>query len=451
MDLASLLPDFGDLGLTIAAFVVALSIIVTVHEFGHYIVGRWSGIRAEVFSIGFGPRLFSRVDRHGTRWQVAAFPFGGYVKFLGDANAASASADAASMDGMDAQTRRQSLHGAPLWARAATVAAGPVANFILAIVVFAGVYIASGTAVTQPTVGGLHALPQGAGGVQAGDVIVGAEGRAVASYADLDALLSPPAGTRTMTYEVERDGARLVVTGPPVSPPRLGGVAPGSAAVEAELAKGDVLLAANGIELSTFSDLQRVVNAAAGTPVALEVWRPGEDGTGTVFERTLTPRSTDLPLRSGGFETRWIIGATGGYFFDPATRPTGVIEALGKATGELSFVITSSLSGLWHMITGAISTCNLRGPLGIAETSGSAAATGAQNFVWFIGVLSAAVGLLNLFPIPVLDGGHLIFHAWEAITGRAPSNRVLGFLTTAGLALILTMTAFGLTNDLFCP
>jgi regulator of sigma E protease len=139
------IPQFGNLAFTIAAFIAALSIIVAIHEYGHYIVGRWSGIHAEVFSIGFGPILLSRTDRHGTRWQIAALPFGGYVKFLGDADAASGK-DGAAIDALDMAERRRSMHGAPLWARAATVAAGPVFNFIFSILIFAAVLLEIGRA-----------------------------------------------------------------------------------------------------------------------------------------------------------------------------------------------------------------------------------------------------------------------------------------------------------------
>ena len=152
------LPQFGSFAFTIFAFVAALSIIVAIHEYGHYIVGRWSGIHADVFSIGFGPVLASRVDKRGTRWQIAALPFGGYVKFKGDADASSGK-DAAAIDAMDVEERRRSMHGAPLWARAATVAAGPVFNFILSILVFSLFLFFTGRPVDEPRIGAQAALP----------------------------------------------------------------------------------------------------------------------------------------------------------------------------------------------------------------------------------------------------------------------------------------------------
>ena len=160
------LPQFGSFAFTMLAFIAAISIIVAVHEYGHYIVGRWSGIRADVFSIGFGPVLLSRKDRRGTQWQIAALPFGGYVKFAGDANAASVGADAA------VTPARNTMHGAPLWARAATVVAGPLFNFILSIAIFAGVVLVSGQATDEPRVGAPRDLPPVYQSLEAGDLIL---------------------------------------------------------------------------------------------------------------------------------------------------------------------------------------------------------------------------------------------------------------------------------------
>jgi regulator of sigma E protease len=159
----------------------------------------------------------------------------------------------------------------------------------------------------------------------------------------------------------------------------------------------------------------------------------------------------DLPLPEGGFETRWLIGITGGMFFEPETVTPGPFAALWQGVEQMLFIIQSSLSGLWHMITGAISTCNISGPIGIAETSGAVASQGLDQFIWFIAVLSTAVGMLNLFPVPVLDGGHLVFHAYEAVTGKPPSDKALRVMMTAGLAMLLTLMVFALSNDLFCP
>ncbi len=439
------IPQFGSLAFTIIAFVAALSIIVAIHEYGHYIVGRWSGIHAEVFSLGFGPVLLSTVDRHGTRWQIAALPFGGYVKFLGDADAASGK-DGAAIDAMDIRERRRSMHGAPLWARAATVSAGPVFNFILSILIFGTVLLFTGRAVDEPRIGDQVDLPAQFIQLEQGDLITAIEGQPVGTLAELfevaDALEPGP----TAAYTVERNGEELQVDAAFPLVPVVQAVTPQSAAIEAGLEEGDVIVAIDGTPVYAFSQVRLAVEAAEGEPLTLDLWRGGEE-----LEVTLAPKRTDLPLPEGGFETRYLIGITGGLSFEPVRESVGPGAAVWYGVEQTGFVISSSLSGLWHMITGAISSCNLQGPIGIAETSGAAASQGIDNFIWFIAVLSTAVGLLNLFPIPVLDGGHLMFHAYEAVTGKPPSDKALNLFMTIGLTLLLSLMLFALTNDIFCP
>ncbi len=439
------IPQFGNLAFTLAAFVAALSIIVAIHEYGHYIVGRWSGIHAEVFSVGFGPVLISRTDRHGTRWQIAALPFGGYVKFLGDADAASGK-DGAAIDALDMAERRRSMHGAPLWARSATVAAGPVFNFILSILIFGGILFFTGRPAEEPRVGALTPLPPQMQQLAQGDLILALDGQPVTAFGDVFRIAEAITPSANVTYTVDRDGVVIETEAAFPLIPLVDTVAPQSAAFAAGLKKGDVIRAVDGMPVYAFRQLREAVAEAEGQPLTLSIWRAGQE-----IEVTLAPRRTDLPLPEGGFETRWLIGVTGGFSFDPMRDPVGVFSALGYGAQQTLFVVRSSLSGLWHMITGAISSCNLQGPIGIAETSGAAASQGINNFIWFIAVLSTAVGLLNLFPIPVLDGGHLVFHAYEAIRGKPPSDRAMRVFMTIGLTLLLSLMLFALTNDIFCP
>ncbi len=452
MDILGLIPSFGGLVYTILAFVVALSIIVAVHEYGHYIVGRWSGIHAEVFSLGFGPVLWARSDKRGTRWQVAALPFGGYVKFAGDADAASGK-DGAAISAMSASARRRTMHGAPLWARAATVAAGPAFNFALALLIFAGLFMVRGVATDTPVVGTLKPLPALSDSLRPGDAILSIGGIATpdndAFYAAVESL---PASS-VVAYSVRRGEAETEVQGPFPFPPLAEAVQPGSPADDAGLMAGDVVLSVDGAAIHAFRELREKVAASDGKPVTLAIWRPGPDAGAapTAFDVTLTPRRMDIPTAAGGFETRWLIGLSGGLVYVPELRHPGPLEALGDAGWQTWDIVRTSLSGLYHMITGAISSCNLSGPIGIAETSGAAASMGLMSFVWFIAVLSTAVGLMNLFPIPVLDGGHLVFHAYEAITRRPPPDRALRLMMGVGLALLLALMAFALTNDIFCP
>ncbi len=444
MDVTQFLPQFGNLAFTLVAFVVALSIIVAIHEYGHYIVGRWTGIKAEVFSLGFGPVLFSRTDRHGTKWQVAALPFGGYVKFLGDANAASVGANASMLA---EEQRRQTMLGAPLWARAATVAAGPLANFLLTIVLFFALILSQGRPTDPLTIAALAPLPEGfAQELQPGDEVLAIAGRPVGVETlgeAPDAIPPAPA----VDYQVRRGGEEITVQGPHPLPPVAGSVSPDSAAWDVGLRQGDVVVALDGRPVYAFDELVAVVRESNGRALAFTVWRDGE-----TLEFTVVPRRTDLPLAEGGFETRWLVGLSPALAFEAETETPGPLTALGDAVAQLWFVLTSSLSGMAHMIAGEISTCNLSGPVGIAETSGAMASQGTVSFLGFVAVLSAAVGLMNLFPIPILDGGHLVFHAWEAVTRRPPSDRALRVLMAAGLSVLLTLMLWAVANDLFlCP
>lgn len=435
----TLIGGAGGLLWTVAAFVVALSVIVAVHEYGHYIVGRLAGIGAEVFSVGMGPVIWSRTDRRGTRWQLAALPVGGYVKFKGDANAASVGAAEGSGD---AAIAGETMQAAPLWARAATVAAGPAFNFVMAVAIFAGMALWEGEVAEPLTVGEVRAQ----GELLPGDVLLAVEGRAVAAPADLRSIEGDLPTDRALTWTVERDGAVRQVTGPHPFPPVVTAVSPLSAAAETDIREGDLIVSMDGAPIETFDELRALVGGANGAPITLGVVRGGD-----AFEATLTPRRTDIPQPGGGFETRWLAGIVGGLAFEPATVRMGPFDALGAGLRQLWFVITSSLEGLWSILTGAISTCNLSGPIGIAEASGAMAEEGARDFVYFLAMLSVAVGLINLFPVPVLDGGHLVFHAYEAVTGRPPSDRALRVLMAGGLAAILTLMLFALTNDIFCP
>jgi regulator of sigma E protease len=443
VDFISFIPNFGSPVLTILAFVLALSIIVAIHEYGHYIVGRWSGIEAEVFSIGFGPVIWSGTDRRGTRWQLAALPLGGYVKFLGDGNAASVGGDGAAEKG------RNTMLGAPLWARAATVAAGPVFNFILSFFIFAGLLVSLGQPMSPLTVSSVPEWPESrAMELQPGDTILRIEGTRL-NYPEgfgtaLEALPSAPA----LDYEVRRDGERITVRGPHPAPSRVQSITPRSAADDAGLRIGDLILSMNGTPVYSFMDMVDVVNDTGATPITLSVWRDG-----TVREEILTPRMVAIPQADGSMRDEPKMGiGDGGLFFEPQTMTVGLWEAVKLGAQQVWFIIAQSLNGLWHILSGAISTCNLSGPVGIAETAGSMASQGAESFITFIAVMSTAIGLLNLFPIPVLDGGHLVFHAWEAVTGKPPSDGALRILMAIGLSLIGTLMLFAIANDLFlCP
>lgn len=443
MDLTQILPALTGTAWTLVFFVIALSVIVAIHEYGHYIVGRWCGIHAEVFSIGFGPQIYARTDKRGTIWQIAALPFGGYVKFLGDANAASVgSAEVTEAD------KRRTMLGAPVWARALTVAAGPIFNFILAILIFAGYFMWQGTVKEPMTFGSAPDLPPGyVSELQPGDEVLGINGLNMlelgARLTNTDLLPSAAA----MDYLIRRDGDVITVSAPHPIMPLVETVHPRSAADDAGMRVGDFITHVNGTPVYALTDVSRIRDETNNQEMNLTVYRDGAE-----LQLAMTPRRVDLPLPGGGFETRYLIGLSSSVYFEAETESVGLWDGLKTGTSELWARITTSLSGLWHLMTGAISSCNLSGPVAIAQTSGSMAEQGADNFILFIGILSAAVGLLNLFPIPVLDGGHLVFHAYEAVTRRKPSEAALRVLMTVGLAMVGSLMLFALLNDLvLCP
>lgn len=444
--LAGLIPTFGSLIFTIVAFIVALSVIIAIHEYGHYIVGRWTGIKAEVFSLGFGPVLASRVDKHGTKWQVAALPFGGYVKFKGDQGAAS-NPDEEVMSALSPEERRSTMHGAPLWARAATVFAGPLFNFILAFVIFFGFVMYYGVEREPLVIEEVRATPHGISELQPGDVILGLGGLPADSRETLSDASEALEPQTTIDYLVERDGKEITVSGPWLSPPAASGFSLDSAAEEAGMQVGDVVVSVNGTAIFDFEELNSATRNSEGNTLALGVWRDGEALTFNV-----TPRKQDTQNREGEFETRYLIGMTGGptSIFDFASETPGLWEATKISGTRLYRIMEGSVLGLHSVITAKISTCAVSGPITIAKTSGQFAAKGLPDFIMFVAWISVAVGFINLFPVPVLDGGHLVFHAWEAMTGRPPSDRALNVMMFAGLFLVICLMIFSFGNDIWC-
>ncbi len=442
MDLQQILSTTGNSAYILVVFIVALSVIVAIHEYGHYIVGRWCGIDADVFSVGFGPVLASRIDKRGTQWQIAAIPFGGYVKFAGDKNAASVGG----YENLPPEQARRTMLGAPLWARAATVAAGPIANFILAIAIFSGYILAQGRPTEAVIFDVSHTLPAGfESELLQNDVVLTVDGISV-DGSDVESIDDLPKSA-VRTYRIQRDGVEMEVQGPNLLIPRVDRLFPRSAADDAQLKVDDVIVRMDDIEVYAFSDVIDVVESVEGAPLTLDVWRAGE-----MIEIILSPRRMDNPLPDGSFETRWMIGIGGEYFFERRLERVGVWEALTHGSERLWFTIRISLSGLWKVIVGDISSCNISGPVAIAQASGSMASQGAGSYILFIGMISASIGLINLFPVPILDGGHLVFHAYEAVTRKKPDGKALQILMFSGLFLIVALMIFALLNDLIlCP
>jgi regulator of sigma E protease len=281
--------------------------------------------------------------------------------------------------------------------------------------------------------------------LEEGDVILALDGVATPDRETFGTVLGELPAQPTVDYRVLRGGQELTVAGPHPFAPVVGQVMIRSAAMDAGLQAGDVILRAGGSDVTTFAQLPDIVAASEGDPVPLTVWRAGE-----TFELTLTPRVRTVEDETGAFVERYQIGVVAGLAFEPAMRSTGAWETVTLALGQMWQMTVTTFAGLWQMIIGAISSCNLSGAIGMAETMGDAARNGVESFIGMMAVLSLGVGILNLFPIPVLDGGHLVFHAWEAVTRRPPSERALRVLMSIGLTLVIGLMVFGLSRDLTC-
>ncbi len=374
ISLASLTTTFSGTMLYLASFLAVLTIVVFVHELGHFLVARWCGVKVTTFSIGFGKEIFGFNDRHGTRWRFAWIPLGGYVKFMDDANGASVP-DGEAMAQMTEEERAGSFHHKPLWRRAAVVAAGPLANFIFAILVFA--------------------------------------------------ILFTFVGQRTTVARVDE-----VVAGMP--------------AEAAGFQKGDVIREIGGREVQSFGDVLRLVSSSPSREVAVVVDRAGE-----VLTLNVTPQPTETHDRIGGKITRGVIGIrhTPGPD-DFSHNRAGPLEAIWLGVKETEFIISSTLSYLADVVTGYQKPDQLGGVIRIADVSGKVAQVGPEAFVHLIAVLSISIGLINLFPIPLLDGGHLMFYAIEAVRGRPLSDATQEFGFKLGFAVVISLMLFATWNDL---
>jgi regulator of sigma E protease len=367
--------DFGYSALIYSLpYIGILAVVIFIHEFGHFIVARWCGVKVLTFSMGFGPELWHRFDKHGTRWRIAAVPLGGYVKFYGDENAASAPARE-KLEKMSAKERDVSFYGQPVSKRAAIVAAGPIANFILTIAIFAGTF-----------------------------------------------------------YFVGR----------PITIARVDGVAPSSAAEKAGFQAQDLVLSIDGSAIESFSDMQRIVRISPDRELTFRVLRNNQE-----VDIKATPQRREQKDVFGQVHKIGIIGisrtdAAG----DVRHKNYGLGEALVAGVQETWFVIDRTFDYIGGVITGRESADQLSGPIRIAQVSGQAAQLGFEVLLNLTAVLSVSIGLLNLFPIPLLDGGHLLYYAIEALRGRPLSEKAQEFGFRIGIALVLTLMLFATWNDI---
>ncbi len=371
MDVVSLATGFVSYAVP---FVFVLTIVVFFHELGHFLVARWCGVNVDVFSIGFGPEIFGRYDKQGTRWKVSWIPLGGYVKFSGDENAAS-TPDKAQLAALSEKDREGNFHFKPLWQRAAVVAAGPIANFILAVVIFAFIF-------------------------------------AVIGRVDTTA--------------------------------RVDSISPDSAAAAAGFEPGDIIRSIDGTAIDSFSDMQRIVSSSAGKKLSFTVERGASEVT-----LEATPRLKEITDRFGNKHRIGLLGISRKMGAeDRKLKRSSPPEAVWLGVREVYFVIDRTFSYLGDVIIGREKADQLGGPLRIAQISGQVASVGLTALINLAAILSVSIGLINLFPVPMLDGGHLLFYAIEAVRGKPLSERMQEYGYRIGLALVLMLMVFATWNDI---
>ncbi|MEM7242082.1 MAG: RIP metalloprotease RseP [Pseudomonadota bacterium] len=437
-DWIAAIPLIGGTLSFVLPFLIVITIVVFIHEYGHYRVGRACGIGAEVFSVGMGPVLTSWIDKRGTKWQIAALPLGGYVKFVGDADASSATSRA----DLNPEDRSRSLVDAALYKRALTVLAGPVANFILSIVLFAAVAIYQGRPTEAPIIGDVNPSIASVYDFQQGDRIVEIDGKTIEGFGDFNQFLEYTDYPNTVPYLLEREGVLRTVDGPFPFNPIVGSVMPVSPAASAGFKAGDIITHFDGNQISSFTQLQELVLASQDKIAEVEVIR-----NGTPVILTVQPRLRDIQSGENQFEKRVSIGITAGIYFSPQMERIGLASALYNGLWRTWFVVEQSVNGLRLIVRGDIGVENLQGPVGIAHAASDIARAGLLDLVILVAFISSAIGFLNLLPIPVLDGGHLMFFAYEALFGRKPNEKFIGLSTTLAMALLLTLMLFVTYND----
>ena len=439
---------------TILWFLVAIGILVVVHEFGHYLAARLAGVKVLRFSVGFGKPIVSRrFGRDRTEWTLSALPFGGYVKMLDEREGEVPAAEA-----------HRSFNRATVWRRIGIVCAGPVANFLLAIVFYWALFL-HGLPALKPMIGEPPAGTTAAqAGLVAGDEIRRVNGRDTPSFQDLrlnllragvagDVLTLELADGRSVRLDVlpmdtdnlERDMLRPlgIVRYDPDIQPIIGKVLPDGAAARAGFQSGDRLIAANGQSVANWQDWVQMVRQHPSKPLRIEYERHGQRG-----ELTVTPDAVD--------EAGQRIGKIGaGPLVDESVLAAlmtevryGPLDALWQGAAKTWDMSLFTLEMMGRMVLGQVSWKNLSGPLTIADYAGQSATLGWISFVGFLALVSVSLGVLNLLPIPLLDGGHLMYYVAEVLTGRPVSERTMEIGSRIGMALLLLLMSFALFNDL---
>ncbi len=444
MELLAQIPLIGGTLAVVVPFLVVLSIVVFVHEYGHYIVGRWCGIKAEVFSIGFGKVLWKWTDRRGTRWQVAVLPLGGFVRFVGDMNPASAGH--ADEGDLTPEERKAAFHNAGLLRRTLTVAAGPCANFLLSVVIFAGIILALGAPSNDPVIGLIGPEAVEDVGLEPGDRVLSISGQEVADFGDIISILARTNGV-PQSAMVERGGDVRQITVRYHRIPQIAQITPGMPAARAGLLSGDVFVSIDGAPVNSYRELQLIVSDKLhGAEIEIEIDRDGER-LAFRFVPELVMRQHPVTDEKVLLPTMGIRGtALAG--IEPEREPVAIYRALGGGVIQTWSIISGTMIYIGDMVFKGADTSQLGGPIRIAEISGDAAKRGFSSVLWLIAVLSTSIGLINLFPIPILDGGHLMFYAVEFVRGRPVGEVWMRVGTMIGLSLVLLLMVFATYNDL---
>ncbi len=446
-----LTPFFGADSLlvgTIVPFLFVLTVVVFVHEMGHYLVGRWCGIGVTAFSIGFGPELFGFNDRHGTRWKLCAIPLGGYVKFVGDINATS-TPDQDKMGKLTAAERKVAFHTQPVWKRAATVFAGPLFNFLLTIAVFAVFFATYGRPVSEPVVAAVHVgSPAANAGFMPGDRFVTVDGSRVETFGDVQRYVSGRTGD-PLVFVLLRDGKEIELVAAPAPVERkdaLGNtIKVGVIGVEGGFPSGDRFVKVDGKKVETFADVEKYVASRIGDPLVFVLLRDGQE-----VELVATPRPVERKDALGNTITIGVIGVENNKELgQPRIIAYSVPGAVVEAVRETGHILVRTGTFLKRFAVGREDKCQLGGPVKIADMAGKAAKLGFEWLVQLVAMLSVGIGFLNLLPIPPLDGGHLVFYAVEAAIGRPVSERAMEVVYRAGFLLVLAFMGFVFWNDLF--
>ncbi len=447
---------------TLVVSLIALGILIFIHELGHFLVAKAVGVGVERFSLGFGPRVWS-FRRGETEYCLSVVPLGGYVKMVGEeAHGEEAIHPAPAPSGEAASDPAKSFALKPLWARTLIVFAGPGMNFVLAAVILSGISLAVGVAVPpSATVGRvLPDSPAAQAGLTLQDQVVAVNGQPIRHWGQLEEAVARSEG-RPLALTVAREGRRqeIPVTprrmpsrtpfgeptevwglgAVPYLPPVVGGLRPGMPAAEAGLRAGDRILALDGQPIRTWDEMAELISKRAGEPIALAIERKGQRLDVTVTPQAVTERD---PL---GHETK--VGRIGIELPQTFVR-TDPLSAIGRGIQRTVDMTVLTLVSFWKLVTGIIPASNIGGPLQIGMAAGQAAQEGFVPYAFLVAVISINLAILNLLPVPMLDGGHLLFFAIEGAMGRALSVRKREIAQQVGLALLLLLMVFAIGNDI---